>query len=241
MRLRIQLSWHIRPHYNLWGQIAKPIDIPLDFYGFRGANNYKFPYSRIAPRSFLGELREKAVDMRKLNHSVATMWAQSHSRKRCRRFLLGAGSENGGALVEFALVLPVLLLVVTGITTFGIALNNYMQLTQAVGIGAQALSVSRGNTTDPCNTVSSAVIAAAPYLVSTSISFTTKIYTSSSSSTSYPGTSCSSSSTTTGAAGNLTQGQAAVVTATYPCSLAVFGANYATACNLTAQITEIIQ
>ena len=51
----------------------------------------------------------------------------------------------------------------------------------------------------------------------------------------------SSSSTTTGAAGNLTQGQAAVVTATYPCSLAVFGANYASSCSLSAQVTEIIQ
>jgi Flp pilus assembly protein TadG len=163
------------------------------------------------------------------------------SRSERLRARLHFGGEKGGALVEFALVLPVLLLVVTAITTFGIALNNYLQLTEAVGIGGQALSVSRGNTTDPCNAVSSAVIAAAPYLVSTSISFTTKIYTSSSSSTSYSGTSCSSSSTTTGAAGNLTQGQAAVVTATYPCSLAVFGVNYAPTCNLTAQVTEIIQ
>ena len=183
---------------------------------------------------------KKVVDMRKTNQSAAVR-AETRSRSIRGRFRLRASSENGQALVEFALVLPVLLLVVTGITTFGIALNNYMQLTQAVGIGAQALSVGRGNTTDPCSTVSTAVIAAAPYLLSTSLSFTTKIYTSSSASTSYSGTSCSSSSTTTGAAGNLTQGQAAVVTATYPCSLAVFGANYATTCSLSAQVTEIIQ
>jgi Flp pilus assembly protein TadG len=179
--------------------------------------------------------------MCKINHSAAAVGVGTRLRSELVRFLISAGSERGLALVEFALVLPVLLLVVTGITTFGIALNNYMQLTQAVGIGAQALSVSRGNTTDPCNTVSSAVISAAPYLVSTSLSFTTKIYTSSTASTSYSGTSCSSSSTTTGAAGNLTQGQAAVVTATYPCSLAVFGANYASSCSLSAQVTEIIQ
>jgi len=179
--------------------------------------------------------------MRKINHSPTALRVEPPSRSKWLRYRFHAAGESGQALVEFALVLPVLLLVVTGITTFGIALNNYMQLTQAVGIGAQALSVSRGNTTDPCNVVSSAVTAAAPYLVSSSISFTTKIYTSSSASTSYSGTSCSSSSTTTGAAGNLTQGQAAVVTATYPCSLAVFGANYATTCSLSAQVTEIIQ
>jgi len=194
----------------------------------------------LRPGGELGE-SEKVVDMRKINKSASAVRAETRLRGELGRFLLNAGSEKGGALVEFALVLPVLLLVVTGITTFGLALNNYMQLTQAVGIGAQALSVSRGNTTDPCNTVSSAVIAAAPYLVSTSISFTTTIYTSSSSSTAYSGTSCSSSSTTTGAAGNLTQGQAAVVTATYPCSLAVYGHNYASTCTLPAQVTEIIQ
>ena len=181
---------------------------------------------------------KKVVDMYDIDQTAGVERLSRSERVRAR---LHFGGEKGGALVEFALVLPVLLLVVTAITTFGIALNNYLQLTEAVGIGGQALSVSRGNTTDPCNVVSSAVIAAAPYLVSTSISFTTKIYTSSSSSTSYSGTSCSSSSTTTGAAGNLTQGQAAVVTATYPCSLAVFGVNYAPTCNLTAQVTEIIQ
>lgn len=179
--------------------------------------------------------------MRNIDDAAPTIEVETRSRGERRRFRFSAGNEEGGALAEFAIVLPLLMLVMTGILTFGLALNNYLQLTEAVGIGAQALSVSRGNTTDPCNTVSSAVYGAAPYLVSTSISFTTKIYTSSSSSTSYSGASCSSSSTSTGAAGNLTQGQAAVVTATYPCSLAVFGVNYAPTCNLTAQVTEIIQ
>lgn len=183
---------------------------------------------------------KKVVDMRKIKKTASAVRAETRLRGELGRFLLSAGSEKGQALVEFALVLPVLLLVVTGITTFGIALNNYLQLTEAVGIGGQALSVSRGNTTDPCNTVSSAVEGASS-LTSSSLSFTTKIYTSSSSSTSYSGASCSSTSTTTGAAGNLTQGQAAVVTVTYPCSLAVYNFNIAPTCNLTAQVTEIIQ
>src|SRR5208337_38025 len=151
--------------------------------------------------------------MRKIKKTASAVRAETRLRGELGRFLLSAGSEKGQALVEFALVLPVLLLVVTGITTFGIALNNYLQLTEAVGIGGQALSVSRGNTTDPCNTVSSAVEGA-----------------SSLSSTSYSGASCSSTSTTTGAAGNLTQGQAAVVTVTYPCSLAVYNFNIAPTC-----------
>ena len=46
---------------------------------------------------------------------------------------------------------------------------------------------------------------------------------------------------TSGAAANLVQGANAIVTVTYPCSLAVYGANYAPHCSLQAQMTELIQ
>ena len=97
---------------------------------------------------------KKVVDMCDIDQTAGVERLSRSERVRAR---LHFGDEKGGALVEFALVLPVLLLVVTAITTFGIALNNYLQLTEAVGIGGQVLSVSRGNTTDPCNIVSSAV------------------------------------------------------------------------------------
>ena len=47
-------------------------------------------------------------------------------------------------MVEMALVLPVLLLVVTGILTFGLAFNNYLLLTEATSVGARTLAISRG-------------------------------------------------------------------------------------------------
>jgi Flp pilus assembly protein TadG len=144
--------------------------------------------------------------------------------------------EQGQAMVETALVLPILLLVLTGILAMGLAFNNYLILTEASNVGARALAISRGSTTDPCATASSAVIAAAPLLVSTNLTFTFVL-----NGTSYSGTSCSSGSTTTGAAANLVQGSNALVTVTYPCSLAVYGANYAPSCVLQAQITELIQ
>jgi len=133
-------------------------------------------------------------------------------------------------------MLPILLLIVTGIYTFGIALNNYLQLTDAVGISARLLAISRGQTTDPCSITTAAFYKAAPYLKTASLSFTFVL-----NGTTYTGTSCSSSSTTTGAAGNLVQGQPAQVTVTYPCNLAVYGKNYAPSCTLTAQTTELEQ
>ena len=75
----------------------------------------------------------------------------AHVMKRAA-MLPGAntGNQRGQSLLEFALALPILLLIVTGIATFGIALNTYLTLTNAVAQGGQFLSVSRGQTLDPC-------------------------------------------------------------------------------------------
>ncbi|MGO8731502.1 MAG: TadE/TadG family type IV pilus assembly protein [Terriglobia bacterium] len=144
-------------------------------------------------------------------------------------------SEGGLELVEFALLLPILLTLVTGMLTCAMAFQNYMELTDAVGVGARALAISRGNTTDPCNTTAQAVYNAAPTLKSTSITLTFSL-----NGTPYSGATCSSTSTTTGAAGNLVQGASAQVTATYPYSLSIYGIK-ASSGNLTAQTTEIVQ
>jgi Flp pilus assembly protein TadG len=144
--------------------------------------------------------------------------------------------QDGQAMVEMALVLPVLLLVVTGILTFGLAFNNYLLLTEATSVGARTLAISRGETTDPCATAAAAVYAAAPLLVAADLSFTFVL-----NGTTYTGASCSSGSSTTGAAGNLKQGSYASVTVTYPCNLAVYGANYAPNCSLQSQISELVQ
>jgi len=52
-------------------------------------------------------------------------------------------SERGTAVVEFALVAPLLFLIVFGIVDFGRALNYYNDLTQLAGQGARAAAVDR--------------------------------------------------------------------------------------------------
>src|SRR5277367_5208719 len=84
---------------------------------------------------------------------------------------LDTGGEQGSSLIEFAVCLPVLLLILTGTFAFGIALNNYLMLTNATTLGAQQLAISRGQTLDPCATASAAVIAASPLLKSGSLTF----------------------------------------------------------------------
>jgi len=51
--------------------------------------------------------------------------------------------EDGQAMVEFAMVAPILLMLVLGIIQFGIVFNHYMTLTDAVRAGARQAAVSR--------------------------------------------------------------------------------------------------
>jgi Flp pilus assembly protein TadG len=51
--------------------------------------------------------------------------------------------QRGTAVVEFALVAPILFLLVFGILDFGRALNYYNQLTQLAGQGARAAAVNQ--------------------------------------------------------------------------------------------------
>lgn len=142
---------------------------------------------------------------------------------------ISAADQRGQAAIEFTLVVPILLLVMTGLLSFGIAMHNFIVLTYGVNAGAQLLAFSRGQTTDPCSTVSTAIHNAVPGLNSgLSLSFVIN-------GTSYPST-----TTCTGGAANMVQGASAQVTATYPCSMGVFEMNTHT-CNLQTQVTEIIQ
>ena len=51
--------------------------------------------------------------------------------------------ERGQSMAEFAIVLPVLVVVLFGIIQFGILFNNYVTLTDAVRAGARTAAVSR--------------------------------------------------------------------------------------------------
>ncbi len=55
--------------------------------------------------------------------------------------------ERGTALVEFGLLAPVLLLILLGTAQFGLTLNQYVMLTNAVSMGAMQFAISRSDTT----------------------------------------------------------------------------------------------
>lgn len=141
--------------------------------------------------------------------------------------LADAGNEKGAALIEFAICLPLLLLILFGIIEFGITLNNYEEESNAVAVAARLLSSSRGQTTDPCALVSQAIEGAAPGLHPASLTLTLTL-----NGDQYGGTSC------TAGAAELMYGTTAQVQATYPCSLSIILPGI---CTLTAQTSELVQ
>jgi Flp pilus assembly protein TadG len=69
--------------------------------------------------------------------------------------------EQGQAMTEFAVVLPIVALVLFAIVQFGIAFNNYLTLTDAVRRGARTAAVSRQTGSGASTTVAAVKQAAA--------------------------------------------------------------------------------
>jgi len=137
--------------------------------------------------------------------------------------------EQGSTLVEMALTLPALLMVLTAICTFGIAFNNELTLTSAVGAGAQYLQLIRSTSSDPCADTLTAIENAAPSLAPSKISITV---------TMNGATPAQSNNSCAGAQSDLVQGEPVTVSATYPCALAIYGSALANTCQLSAKVTE---
>jgi Flp pilus assembly protein TadG len=153
--------------------------------------------------------------------------------------------------VEFALVVPMFLILMVGMYSFGLLFTQYISLTEAVNIGGEQFSIARGNFTDPCATVAAAIDAASPFLNTSNMAYTFSVNgaTSGSGYASFgkAGTpTCTSMATLLNSSQNLP----VTVTATFYCtgvtairfgSLANFSPLPSANCTLTSQITEILQ
>jgi len=150
--------------------------------------------------------------------------------------------EEGGALVEMAVVLPIFLSVTLGIFTVGLTMNNYQMLTNAVNVGGTQLQQIRNmpGASDPCATVGTAVTGAAPSLASSGTNAILLTITLDNGSYSQ-GPTAASTITCTGGTAYLLQSTNASITASYPCNLTIYGVNYAPSCKLHASVTELMQ
>ena len=121
--------------------------------------------------------------------------------------------ETGQTMAEFAIVLPVLCVLLFGIIQLGIVFNNYVTLTDAVRAGARTAAVSR-NDADPTGATTTAVRASAADLNQSNLGVTV----------------------TSG----WTAGTPVTVTATYPYSVSLLGWVVASG-NLISKTTERVE
>jgi Flp pilus assembly protein TadG len=161
--------------------------------------------------------------------------AEPRFMDRRLRALLRSG-EQGSALVEIALVLPVLMGLVTALCAFGLAFNNQLTLTSAVGAGGQYLQTIRTDSPaneDPCASALTAIENAAPNLKGSSLNVTVTI-----NGTAETPNSCTGAATAFGTS----QGEPVTVAATYPCVLPImpmgYGTKFVSNCQLSASVTE---
>jgi Flp pilus assembly protein TadG len=152
---------------------------------------------------------------------------------QARRRLRLLAEEDGGPLVEFAMVLPMMIMVMTGIFYLGVGLAQYIQLTNATDIAARQISVSRGVSSlaaDPCSTGTTYFEAAAPNLSTSNLTFTYTV-----NGVAKTATTCTSLALT-----SASQGETETVQVSYPVHLGIYGVGWSTV-TLKAQTSEIIQ
>jgi Flp pilus assembly protein TadG len=165
--------------------------------------------------------------------------------------LLKSNSE-GGALVEMALIVPMMMTLITGMASFGLALNHYLLLSHASDVGARYIAINQGNftngaTTNPCAMAATQIQAAAVGLDASQLSYSITLtpstggtatnYTSSNGTSGFG----SGSGCATGGASNMgTGGGIVTVSISHPITpFVVFWSNRTL--TLSAATTEIIQ
>lgn len=149
------------------------------------------------------------------------------------RGLLRSGDE-GGALVELAVTLPLIMVIMTGVFSYSIAIYQKLQLAEAVSVGGRFLAVDRGDS-DPCAQTVAKIAAAAPGLVSSNITYTFVINGHETDGTSCPGSG-------SGPNTDMVTGKYASVQASYPYTANVWSWTPSpTSITLTSGVVEVIQ
>lgn len=169
---------------------------------------------------------------------MQTAICETDSKRNCRahRILKGLRRNEGNAILETALMMPIVLLILTGIFYFSIALFQKMQLAEAVSIAGRYLAVDRGDT-DPCKSTATQLYSAAPGFTQSKMTLTFTL-----NGTVTNGATCPGSGGLANA--NMVSGGTGQVQATYPCTLSffpAFGNKISTTCSLTSQVTELVQ
>jgi Flp pilus assembly protein TadG len=173
----------------------------------------------------LSDLNRRAVArMRALYRVAASEGAGANARHADGRLRRG---EEGQALIEFAFVLPMMFMLLTGIFMFSIAMYSKISLQTATDQGVQALALCQNVcSTNPCTAATTAINTSTvlnPSLIG--ITFLN-------------GPPATGTAISGGTCANLPSGTVVTVKTTYPCSLAIY--NFMRSCQLGASESEAV-
>ncbi|WP_109487644.1 TadE/TadG family type IV pilus assembly protein [Occallatibacter savannae] len=138
-------------------------------------------------------------------------------------------NDRGSAIAETAVAMPIILLVMTGIFSFSVALHQKLALAEAVSAGGRVLAVERGDT-DPCQKATDAIYAAAPTLSRSNMTISYVLN----------GVAIGSGVTSCPNTPNMVATGSAQITATYPVSVSIYGKSFGNL-SLQTQLSEAIQ
>jgi Flp pilus assembly protein TadG len=83
--------------------------------------------------------------------------------------------QEGGTLVEFAVMVPILAAILTGMASFSMALYSFQQLGSATSNAAQTVGAEQGLIADPCAAVATFVTGALPNWTAGNLTYTVTI------------------------------------------------------------------
>ena len=131
-------------------------------------------------------------------------------RKRSARFR----GEEGTSLVELAIALPIMMMLLTGVASFSLALYSLQQLGNATANATQVVASEQALVSDPCASVVTLVTGALPSWTASKFTYTVTITNSGGTATTFGPTTGSSFSCTSGAA-DMAQNEPIAVTVSY--------------------------
>ncbi|SPE25926.1 hypothetical protein SBA2_270036 [Acidobacteriia bacterium SbA2] len=133
-----------------------------------------------------------------------TIWGFRRSWQKVLCSSVHPGREEGAALYEFAMSLPLLSVMLVSIIFGGITFFNYVELANAVEVSARVLATGRQQGASACSQANTALTNAAGNLNTSQISIAAETFAN--------GSTCTAT---------LLPGDAGTVTATYPCNLPI--------------------
>lgn len=151
--------------------------------------------------------------------------AKRRSKGRPARLKQLIRAEGGASAVEFAIIIPLLLLAFMTVVKLGVAINNYIEMTSGTRAAARVLAVARGSATPYTDSLAAFRSSASNLSKSTLPSMTVN------------GGACNTD-TPCQAMLSTASGTPVVVKVSYNCDLKIMGFDFAPGCQLSSQTTE---